>query len=111
MYNGPNRNCGPVHAIQLLSTLLKAKRTTNSIIWTDEMLQQEALKYASKREFRQANDSAYKVAYNRGILNGICLQMNSNNSNNNRPSNKEQLMGHIRSLSNIDIEITRFQKQ
>ncbi len=49
------------------------------IIWTDDALKQEALKYTYKAEFEKNNDSAFTTAYKRGILNEICSHMVNGN--------------------------------
>ena len=42
---------------------------------TDEMLQEEALKYHSRNEFRNASSSAYRTAFRRGIIDEVCQHM------------------------------------
>ena len=43
--------------------------------WTEEMLQEVALKFQTRRRFWVANCSAYSTAKNRGILDKICSHM------------------------------------
>lgn len=45
------------------------------IMWTNEMLADEALKYHSKKEFRKGSPKAYDVAWKRDILDDICSHM------------------------------------
>jgi hypothetical protein len=43
--------------------------------WTHKMLQKEALKYKTKKEFQVGNYAAYTAAQKRGILDEICKHM------------------------------------
>ena len=43
--------------------------------WTDEKLREEALKYNSRAEFRNASSSAYQTALRRGIIDEVCQHM------------------------------------
>ncbi len=43
--------------------------------WTYEMLRDEALKYSTRIVFQKSSSSAYRTAYNRGILDDICTHM------------------------------------
>lgn len=54
---------------------VKALLKPGKIMWTDEMLASEALKYHSKTEFRKGSPKAYCVAWKRGILEEICSHM------------------------------------
>ena len=44
-------------------------------IWTDEMLQAEALKYNTRTDFERGSYGAYQVAHLRGIFDKICGHM------------------------------------
>lgn len=44
-------------------------------VWTDEMLQKEALKYETKQEFRENSYAAYLACKRRKILNQLCSHM------------------------------------
>ena len=46
------------------------------IKWTMEKLQEEALKYTTKKEFRKYSESAYSTAKRYKIINDICKHMN-----------------------------------
>jgi len=45
------------------------------ILWTNETLGAEALKYGTRKEFQKAKAGAYRSAYDRGILDTICAHM------------------------------------
>jgi superfamily II DNA or RNA helicase len=45
------------------------------INWTDEMLQEQALKYQTRKEFEKGSYNAYRAAESRGLLNSICNHM------------------------------------
>lgn len=47
------------------------------IKWTQDAIQQEALKYQTRNDFRKKNRNAYKAALRRGILDDVCKHMDS----------------------------------
>jgi hypothetical protein len=47
----------------------------NNVKWTFEKLKEEALKYTTKKEFRDSNSSAYSTAKKQKILGIICSHM------------------------------------
>lgn len=51
-------------------------------IWTEKMVQTEALKYKTKSRFKEKERSAYKWAESMGILDQICHHMNTINPSN-----------------------------
>ena len=45
--------------------------------WTQDAIQQEALKHQTRNDFRKKNRNAYKAARRRGILDDVCKHMDS----------------------------------
>lgn len=57
--------------------------------WTPEMIQEESLKYKTRKEFENGSENAYQAATKRGILNQICAHMGEKA---NEPWTNEELI-------------------
>ena len=52
---------------------------TQRVIWHDDMLKEEALKYITRSSFQKGSYGAYQTANKRGLLNDICSHMKKRN--------------------------------
>jgi hypothetical protein len=68
---------GAAHALKNRYRHLKSELfpTFKKLVWTEERLASEALKYNSKSDFRNAQLGAYSRACQLGIVNKICAHM------------------------------------
>jgi hypothetical protein len=63
-----------LHIVDEVCSHMKAPDKTRK--WTLEKMEEEALKYTSRNDFKKGCGSAYRMALRKGVLNDICKHMN-----------------------------------